>query len=189
MALNDKATLVIGAGNYFTAPSPGEEAPKDLTAVTAPWVNMGHTSIEDIMTFDSEGGESSVLGTLQNPSLRTTRSNSTDTISISLQQFDTPSLKFFFGKNSGEGDLVKVGGTAKWLRVKSKPQATECAFLAVYVDADSLFALHVPRCEILKGDNLEFGDTESLAGLPLAITPLQHGSNDWTYQITPLGEV
>lgn len=72
MALNDKATLVIGAGNYFTAPTPGTKAPVDLTTVATPWVNMGHTSIEDIMSFDSEGGESSVLGTLQNPSLRTT---------------------------------------------------------------------------------------------------------------------
>ena len=187
MALNDKATLVIGAGNYFTAETPGEAEPTDLTAVSDPWENLGHTSIEDILSFESEGGESTVLGTLQNPSLRTTRSNSTDTLKITLQQFDKDSLKLFFGNNSGAGGPVSATGGAKWLQVKSKPRATECAFLAVYIDGENVFAIHIPRCEIIKGDNLEFGDTESLAGLPLNITPLQYGQNDWTYQITPLG--
>lgn len=186
--LNDKSTLVIGAGNYYTAPTPGAGQPADLAAVATPWVNMGHTSLEDIMSFESEGGEVTILGTLQNPSLRTKRSNSTETMKIKLQQFDTASLKLFFGKNATPGDTVKAGGAAKWLRVPSKPAATECAFLAVYVDGENLFALHVPRCEIIKGDNLEFGDSESLGGLPLAITPLQYGTNDWTYQVTPLGE-
>ena len=189
MALKDTATLVIGAGNYFTAPTPGEAEPAALANVTTPWVNMGHTSIEDILSFESEGGEVTALGTLQNPSLRTTRSNSTDTLKITLQQFDEPSLKLFFGKNSGQGAFVNGTAGQKWLQVKSKPQATECAFLAVYVDGANIFAIHVPRCEIIKGDNLEFGDTESMAGLPLNITPLQYGTNDWTYQVTPLGAV
>ena len=179
MALNDNATLVIGAGNYFTAPV-GTAAPADLAVVDTPWENIGHTSIEDIMGFDSEGGETTVLGTLQNPSLRTSTSKRTESFTITLQQFDEDSLKLYFGANA-ETDV-----DGKWIAVPGKPAPTIVAFLAVYVDGTKIFALYAPKAEIVRGDNLEFADTESLAGMPLRITPVQHGTNTFPYKVTPI---
>lgn len=179
MPLIADATLVVGAGNYFTAPV-GTELPVDLTDPSEPWDNIGHTAIDDILTQSSEGGEATVLGTLQNPTLRTTRAPRSETFSIALQQFDESALRLYYGSN-----MVSVEG-GKLLGVPSNPQPTTRAFLAVFIDGSHTFAFYAPRAEIFRGDDLEIPDTESLATLPLVVTPLQHGENSWPYAITPL---
>lgn len=180
MALNDNATLVIGAGNYFTA-DVGTEVPENLLSPGATWENVGHTSLEDIMSITSEGGEATVIGTLQNKSLRTKYSDRTETMAVILQQFDTAGLKLFYGSNAPVLANGMVG-------VPNDPKPTVCAFLAVFVDGDNHFAFWAPRVEIYRGDDLALGDTESLAGMPLAIKPMQYQTNDYTYAVTPLGD-
>ena len=179
MALNDDATLVIGAGNYFQAPA-GTAIPAVLSAVTTPWENLGHTSLEEILSISSEGGEATVLGTLQNKALRTTYSARTDQLNFTLQQFDEAGLKLYYGANMVELDDELLG-------VPTNPTPTICAFLAVFIDGDNLFAFYAPKAEIFRADDFSAGDSESLAGLPLAVKPMQLGSNDWTYAVTPLG--
>lgn len=180
MALNDNATLALDSGNYFTAPV-GTALPTDLDAIDAEWENIGHTSLEDILSVESEGGEATVLGTLQNKSLRTRRSPRTETINFTLRQFDTAALRLYYGANA---EVLPNGLVTN----PSNPTPTSAAFLAVYVDGDNRFALWIPRCEILRADDLSIEDTESLAGLPIGVTPLQHGSNAYTYAVTPLGD-
>lgn len=182
MALRDDATLVIGAGNYFLAPV-DTAAPADLTSISSPWVNVGHTSIEDIMAFESDGGEPTILGTLQNSALRTSYSKRTESWNIILQQFDVDSLKLYFGSNA----TVTVDG--KWLHVPDSPAPTTQAFLAVFVDGNTIFAIYAAKADILRGDDLELPDTESLAGLPIRVTPVKSGSNAGPYDITPIGAV
>lgn len=179
MAQNDAATLVLDTGNFFLA-AVDSALPADLAAVTTPWTKVGHTSLEDIFSMESDGGEKSVLGTLQNRSLRTTYSDRTETFKFTLQQFDADSLKLYFGSNM----VVNADGT---LGVPLVPTATQTAFLAVFVDGTNHFGLYAPKAEILRGDDFDISDTESLAGLPLAVTPLASGSNAWAYAITPLG--
>jgi len=179
--LNDNATLVIGSGNYFTGPV-GTPLPTDLSAIpSGTWENIGHTSLEDILSQATEGGDVTVLGTLQNKTLRTSRTTKVDTFNITLQQFDTPSLKLYYGSNAPENADGTIG-------VPQNPTPTVKAFLAVFVDAESIFAIHVPKSEIIGSDSLALSDTESLAGLPLAITPLIHGTNTYPYSVTPLGD-
>lgn len=181
MAKNDAATLVIGSGNYFTAPV-DTPLPTDLKAITTPWETVGHTSLEDIFSITSEGGEPTVIGTLQNKKLRTVYSDRTETMAVVLQQFDQAGLKLYYGSNAP----VLPDGT---IGVPANPTPTVAAFLAVFIDGDNVFAFYAPKAEIYRNDDLSFSDTESLAGLPLGIKPLQSGSNNWTYAITPLGEV
>ena len=181
MALNDNAVLAIDSGNYFTAPV-DTAVPLDLAAVATPWENVGHTSLEDILSIESEGGEATVLGTLQNKSLRTRRSQRTETIRFTLQQWDTDSLKLYYGSNA---EVLANGMVTN----PTNPTPTVCAFLAVYVDGDNTFALYIPKCEILRAEDISFEDTENIAGLPLGVTPLQSGANAYTYAVTPLGEV
>ena len=178
MALDNDATLIVSGGFYYRAPT-GTAFPADLDDVDAPWVNLGHTSLEDILSISSEGGEPTVLGTLQNKQLRTTRTPRTETFSFVLQQFDEDALKLFFGSNATTG----VDGT---LQVPTNPTPTTAAFLAVFQDSGNRFAIYAPRAEIFRGEDMELSDTESFAGLPLAVTPLVHGSNTWTYAVLPL---
>jgi hypothetical protein len=186
MALDSTATLVVGAGNFFTAPydslSPAA-LPLDLSVTpAAPWVNMGHTSLEDIFSVASEGGEATTLGTLQANTLRTIYSPRTETFNLVLQQFDEASLRLYFGANA------TVGANGE-LQVPSSPDATVSSFLAIFVDGTNQFAFYAPKAEILRGDDMAISDTESLAGLPISIKPVAHGTNEWNYAVTPLGAV
>ncbi|MCM8548824.1 hypothetical protein [Streptomyces sp. STCH 565 A] len=179
MALNDAATLVIGSGNYLTAPV-GTEMPSDLLTPLSPWEAVGHTSLEEIFSITSEGGEATTIGSLQNKSLRTKYSARTETMSLTLQQFDVPALKLYYGSNA----TVLPDGT---VGVPTDPIPTSCAFLAVFVDGENHFAFYAPKAEVYRSDDLSFGDTESLAGLPLGVKPMPYGANNWSYAITPLG--
>ncbi|MFI2673902.1 hypothetical protein ACH5AU_30840 [Streptomyces albidoflavus] len=91
MPLNDAATLVVGSGNYLTAPV-GTPMPEDLLVPASPWLSVGHTSLEDVFGITSEGGEATTIGSLQNKSLRTKYSVRTETMTFTLQQFDTVAL-------------------------------------------------------------------------------------------------
>lgn len=187
MPLLDNATLVPGAGNYFYAPytTPAEAVPTDLTVVEGNWDNIGHTSIEEILGLASEGGEATVLATLQNSSLRTTYSARTETLTFTLQQFDEDSLRLYFGSN-----MVDVGDgttTPLMLGVPTNPQPTLGSFLAVFIDGMNHFGLYVPKAEFFRNEDWSMADNSSLAGLPLGVKPMQDGSNTWTYAVTPLG--
>jgi len=182
MALNNNATLVVGAGNFFTAPYvEGSPAglPANLLTVNAPWVNIGHTSLEDIFSVSSEGGEATGLGTLQARTLRTTYSPRSETFNLMLQQFDAASLKLYFGANA-------TTGAGSELQVPSTPTPTVASFLAVFVDGTNKFGFYAPKAEILRGDDLSISDSESLAGLPIAVKPVPHSTNSWAYAVTPL---
>lgn len=182
MALNDAATLVIDAGNYFTAPV-GTPLPADLLTISeAEWTNLGHTSIEEVLSATSEGGEQTVLATLQAKSLRTRTAPRTESFTITLNQWDRESLKFYYGQNSVEN----ADGT---LGVPSSPEATQRAFLAVFLDGSKVFAIYAPKSEIIRGEDINVSDTENLAGLPLRVTPLTHDGATWPYAVTPIGDV
>ncbi|MFD7976719.1 hypothetical protein [Streptomyces sp. NPDC059071] len=181
MALNDAATLVIGSGNYLIAPT-GTEMPTDLLTPLSPWEAVGHTSLEEIFSITSEGGEATTIGSLQNKSLRTKYSARTESMGFTLQQFDVEGLKLYYGSNAPVLPDGSVG-------VPTDPVPTTAAFLAVFVDGENVFAFYAPKAEIYRGDDLSFGDTESLAGLPLSVKPMPHGANAWSYAITPLGTV
>lgn len=178
---NDAATLVINSGNYLTAPE-GTAMPADLLVPTAPWEAVGHTSLEDIFGITSEGGEATIIGTLQNKSLRTKYSARSETMTFTLQQFDTEGLKLYYGANAP----TLADGT---IGVPSNPVPTICSFLAVFVDGDNVFAFYAPKAEVYRADDVALSDTESLAGLPLGVKPMILGTNNWTYAVTPLGDI
>lgn len=182
MALDINYTLVPGAGNYFVAPT-GTAFPADLTTPAAPWASIGHTSLEDILDLTFEGGEKTVLGTLQAKSARTTYSPTSEEFAVVLQQFDAASLALYFGSN-----MVSING-GELLGIPQSPEPTEVAFLAAFYDGSRVFAFYAPRVEILRGDDPDFGDAENFAGLPLAVTPLIYDTNTWAYAVTPLDYV
>lgn len=177
MSLNDNATLVIGAGNYFTAPV-DTPLPTDLKAPGAAWTNVGHTSIEEIFKMSSDGGEKTILSTLQADSLRTVYSKRTDAMGITVQQFDVASLKLYYGSNATIGAQGEV-------QVPTKPQTTKAAWLSVFLDGTNVFAFYAPKAEIFRGDDIAVAK-DALSGLPLSITPVISGTNAFAYSVTPL---
>lgn len=181
MSLNDNATLVIGTGNFLTAPE-GTPLPADLLVPGVAWGKVGHTSLQDIFNVSSSGGDATVVGSLQNKTLRTKYSPRTETMKFTLQQFDKPALKLFYGANAPELPDGTIG-------VPANPVTTKAAFLAIFIDDANVFAFYAPKAQIYRADDLSLSDTESLAGLPIGVTPVLYGTNDWYYAVTPLGTV
>lgn len=181
MAINDNATLVVKTGRFYVAPV-GTAQPEDLSAIPEVWEQMGHTSLEDILSWATEGGESTTLGSLQSPSLRNTTSARTESFTTTLLQWDEATLPFYFGANM---DLIS--GSEIWRKVKSNPQAVKKAFLVVFEDGENRFPVYAPSAEIGRGDDLSIDSTEDLAGLPIQITLLNHEGNDWAFAVAPVG--
>lgn len=182
MTLKDNAVLVVDTGNYFVAPV-GTAAPANLSAPGPEWTNIGHTSLEDILSLSSDGGEATVLGTLQSKNLRTSYSARTEKMTFTLQQFDSDSLKLYFGRN-----MEKVSTDPRFMGVPENPQPTLVAFLVVFVDGSEHFAFYAPKAEVMRGDDLKLGDTGSIAGLPIDVSPKKHMTNTWAWAVTPIGE-
>ena len=176
MALNDTAVLKVGTGHFYTAPV-GTAIPADLRNPGGTWTEVGHTSVQDILSASSEGGETTTLRSLQNKTLRTTVAARTEAFIMNLLQFDTAGLKLYYGSNA-----AVVSGR---VRVPSNPVPTEVAWLVVFYDGQSTAGIYAPKVSIMRSDDLAVADTENLAQLSLKVTPLNYGSNDWPFEWIP----
>lgn len=168
MALNADSILKVGTAAFYTAdigtPKPtltGAEGPSE------PWEHMGHSSIDEILTSSSEGGERVPLPTLQAQSgARFSVSARTDTFTINLHQFDEKSLKLYYGANA----VVNADGS---IDIPTSPIATESAWLFMFRDGNRVGGLYAARASIIRADDFSINDTESLARLSLAVTPME----------------
>lgn len=175
MALNDNAVLKPNTAHFYTA-TELTARPADLRNPGAEWEHMGHTSLEDILAASTEGGDQSILPSLQNRQLRTARNTSTTSFRVNLLQLDKNSAKLYFGSNAefdASGNIVSV---------PADPQPTKVAWLCVMYDGQNDAGYYAARAEIVRGEDLSISDTESLAMLPVQITPLSVGDGGTPYQ-------
>ncbi len=178
MALTDGAVYIPGTGFLYTAP-PETAEPASLTAPADPWENLGHTSREDGLTITREGGDSEVVGSWQNPSLRERRDPVTLAITLFAHQVDNTVLGLYFGG----GDFSQPGRFS----VTSTTGTTEQALFVRIVDGASEFGLYVPKVSIGSEDDVEV-DVEGLLAFPLRATILQvSGSNLMDFVNAALG--
>lgn len=175
MALIDDAVLSAGTARFYTAPVG--------TAYAAPtgWEEIGHTSLDNVVGVNSEGGDVTTLGTLQKKQLRTTRSPIIDRFRVDLQQWDEAGLKLYHGSNMEEVE------TGTLLGAPVEPIPTTCAWKMVVSDAGAEFGIYAAKAEIFRGDAMEISNDEGLSTLPLDVQPLQYLTNKWAYAVTPLG--
>jgi len=173
MALDSSKILKVGVGHFYTAPV-GTALPADLTNPGTDWTHMGHTSVEDILASASEGGDSTTLRSLQSKSLRTVIAPRTETFTMNLLQFDTASLKLYYGANASV-----VDGR---VQVPENPVPTERAWMVVFFDGHTVAGIYAQKASIFRADDFAVTDTENLSQLPVAITPLANGNNTFTYE-------
>lgn len=177
MTLDSTAVLKVGVGHFYTAPV-GTALPADLRNPGGAWTEMGHTSVSDILSASSEGGETTTLRSLQNATLRTTTAARTEAFIMNLLQFDEASLKLYYGANAvvdGSGNVA----------IPSNPVATEAAWLVVFYDGQTTAGVYAPKVSILRSDDLGISDTENLVQLPVKVTPLQYLANDYAFKWLP----
>lgn len=174
MPQNDAATLSVATAKFFVA------TVGTAYGAESGWTEIGHTSIDNVIGVNSEGGDVTTLGTLQKKQLRTSREDTIDTFRIDLQQWDLASLKLYFGTNLTVVETDLQG-------VPSKPVPTTTAWKMVAQDGTNEFGIYAPKAEIFRGDTFSLSNEEALSSLPVDVRPLQYNENVWAYALTPLG--
>lgn len=174
MALTDAAVVKISTAHFYTS-EVGALVPEDGIA-TPEHEEMGHTPLTDILNIAFDGGDVTTLGSLQNTSLRTARTPRTATVNMSILQWDAPGKKLYLGSNALTDSAGRLGPAAS-------PAPTVKQVWIVVEDGDTFFDFVFPKVEILGTGDLSLADTENLAALPLALTPLQVDSSTAPYYI------
>lgn len=178
MALLDSAVILPGTGFMYLAPAETAK-PASLTAPASPWENLGHTSREDGLTITRDGGDSEVIGSWQNPSLRERREPSVFAITAFLHQVDNSVLELYFGP----GDLTNAGEFG----VTTSSATTSKALYVRIVDGTNEVDLYIPKVSIAAEDDVEI-DVEGFLSFPVRATVLQvTGSNLMTFFGAELG--
>lgn len=168
MALTDSAAFIPGQGFIYLAPAETVE-PASLTAPASPWENLGHTSRDDGLTITRDGGDSEVLGSWQNDSLRERVDPTTLAITMFALQVDQTVLGLYFPG----GDVATPGRFG----VTSASGTAERALFIRIVDGLNEVGLYVPKVSIRSDDDVEV-DVEGFLQFPLRATVLQKtGSN------------
>lgn len=181
MALDGSVTIVPGRGHYYTAPV-GTTKPTTPTDPTnggaGPWVEVGHTQRDTPLQVSREGDDPEVLGSWQDPNLRTRQNPPTFSLAFGLLQYDAQNLPLYYGSNAE----VDADG---WVQVPKVPVATESALFVRVVDGNREHYRHYPRVSILAADSEEF-DVEALASMPVAATILGAEGSDFGGSLSPV---
>jgi hypothetical protein len=143
-----------------------------VSAGTVPsgWTALGHTDLDNVLTFGSEGGDTSVKGSWQNPALREI------TTSTLVEYFDVNSLQLL---DKTILSLYHGGGSAATTNEFATPDAattTEKATTLVMVDGTSAVALYCPKASIKKAGDMTFA-ADDFVKIPLRFTPLKYSTN------------
>jgi len=167
MALTDSAVVVPGTGHIYIAPV-ATAVPSDPSAPADPWVEIGHTSRDEGLTITRSGGDSEVLGSWQNPSLRERRDPTTWAITFQLLQVDEVNFELYFGQAATLAD-GEFG-------VNASATPTEHALYIRIVDGANEVGLYIPRASIFADDDVTV-DPENFLSFPVRATLLQNSTD------------
>jgi hypothetical protein len=178
MSLTDSAVYIPGTGRIYLAPAETVE-PASLTNPAAPWAELGHTSLDDGLTITRDGGDSEVIGTWQNPSLRQRVDPTTFAVTMVAHQVDNTVLGLYFG--GGDATVANHFG------VNSTTGTTDKAMYVRIIDGANEVGLYLPKVSITSEDDMEL-DPEGFISFPLRATVLQvSGSNLMNFIADNLG--
>jgi hypothetical protein len=136
------------------------------------WTDLGHTSREDLPEFGFEGGDTEILGTWRNASLREVITEvATDHVIIQLHQFDEEGLALYYGvdNNSVTEGVFAVGEAAT--------ATTNRALLIVIVDGDTKIGFYARKAAIRREDSITMA-VDGFAVMPIRATFLKDGDED-----------
>ena len=176
MAQNDALVVVPGTGYLWTgtvaatAPTAAQLA-TFVSAGTIPgtFTPLGHTDLDNIVTFGQDGGDTTTKGSWQTSSLRQVQtSKAVDYYTIkSLQLLDKDVLSLYFGGGTpGTGTFdVPDSATIQYRSVA-----------LVMVDGTTPLCFYSASAAIKRESALE-GASDDLSKVPLRITPVKNGTN------------
>jgi hypothetical protein len=172
MTLDNTAVMRPGTGHFLlrtaSTASPSfadlEAFVADTTDLPTGCVDLGHTSLNDVLAFEQDGGESTVIGSWQTKSLKEiVTSEAVDYFTTTALQLDNDTLALYYGA----GDATVAN---EW----SAPEnfsTTEKGVTIVMFDGSDWVAIDCGRVSIRREAGLA-PDPEYFLGLPLRFTLL-----------------
>lgn len=178
MAVTDGAVLLPGIGHILlgnvAATKPNLAAltsfAADTSVVPSGFTDIGHTDLDQILQFGTEGGDTETKGSWQNAALReiVTTAKVDYLIFKSLQILDNTVLSLYHG-----GGSAAVANEFAW---PDNPTPTEKAFLLIMLDGTTPTALYARKSSIRAESEMEFA-SDDFTKAPLRVTFLKDGSN------------
>lgn len=148
-----------------------------VTSVATPngWVNVGHTSRDDLPEFGFDGGKKQMRGTWQRKRLREVDAADPveDSLKFTLEQWDKDSLELYFGEDAADTDGV-FGVSGDFVPV-------EKSVFVVLVDGDARVGFYASKAQISRDASIKM-PLDNFAGLPVKATFLNYGTRrlyDW----------
>jgi hypothetical protein len=142
------------------------------------WTYLGNTTLDNIIALTSEGGETTTLGSLQNPNLRQSVAPRTESFSVSLLDWTDDSLKLYYGANA----VIAADGA---IEIPSEPTPTEAAFLVVLEDGENVAGFYAAKASIFRAEDIAIADANSLAALPIRVTALNVDGEESALSVIP----
>lgn len=147
MPVNTDALIVPGHGTIFHAPPNTPVPPNPLTAFTlmgtppTTWDTFGHTSKQNVVSFNREGGESTTLDTYLVDGVRTVQTGSTTwTLVLNALQMEVDTLDLAFN-----GDWDDTG--SRYL-IPANASPVKRALFVLLSDNSGSAGFYIPNSEI-----------------------------------------
>lgn len=172
MPLDDTAVMRPGTGHFLirtaNTASPSfadlEAFVADTTDLPTGTTDLGHTSLNDILTFEQENGETQVIGSWQKKSLKEiVTAEAVDYFTTTALQIDNETLALYYGAGD---DTVEN----EWSAPESQ-STTEKGVTIVMFDGSDWAAIDCARTSIRRESGLA-PDPEYFLGFPLRFTVL-----------------
>jgi hypothetical protein len=168
----------MGTAFTISGVATGGTAPDvTVTSVSAPngWINVGHTSRDDLPEFGFDGGKTQMRGTWQRKRLREVQGADAveDSLKFTLEQWDKDSLELYFGEDAAATDGV-FGVSGEFVPV-------EKSVFVVLVDGDARVGFYASKAQIQRDASIKM-PLDNFAGLPVKATFLNYGTRrlyDW----------
>jgi hypothetical protein len=182
--LTKDPVLVPATGYVFVAPegTPKPTLPLDIRnlrtlreSIGTSWASIGNTSLENGIAHESAGDDSEVLGTWQNPALRTTNPPRIYTVTLALADFTLDTYKLYYGG----GDVAADGSFI----IPTVPASQTKAMLIVAVDGDRHVVEYYERVSLIGAEGVTY-DPAALTEMPVTATVL--GGTNGLGEISPV---
>lgn len=165
--LKDNALLKPARVDFYIA-DVGTERPTahaDLVSPPSPWTNVGHTTADNLVDFQYEGGERTTMPTAQKAAARENVSDLIESFGANLLEWTKESFELYYGQN-----VVLLADGA--VEVPSKPVPKEVALLVVLTDGDALAHFYAGKASAFRNAAIAAADTNSFSQLPVKFTGL-----------------
>lgn len=180
MALDDNSLFTAAVGYVFTSeigvgvkPTPPEITAFDpAVGLGVGWVDLGHTSREDLPEFGFEGGDTETRGTWRSAALREVITEAAvDYVIINLHQFDEEGLSLYYGVDNASA----VQG--EFAVADAATSTTDRSVCIVMVDGDIKIAFYARKSGIRREGAITMA-VDDFSVLPLRATFLKDGVNN-----------